>query len=88
MSGIWSAAFGTLAGLGVSTVFLLALFIGFCVLFNLPKLKPRGKGARVVRDLGEQLGGRPEYLLPDAPHGPADQLQTPELLEARQRKPA
>jgi hypothetical protein len=88
MSGIWSAAFGTLAGLGASTAFLLALIIGFCVLFNFPKLKPRGKRALVVRDLGERLGADPEYLAPDAPHGPADQLHTPELLEARQRKPA
>jgi hypothetical protein len=88
MSAIWSAAFGTLEGLAVSTLFLLALFIGFCVLFNFPKLKPRGKGALVVRDLGERLGTRPEYLSPDAPHGPADQLDTPELQEARQRKTA
>ena len=88
MSSIWPAAFGTLTGLAASTVFLLALFIGFCVLFNLPKLKPRGKRALVVRDLGERLGVHPEYLPPDAPHGPADQLHTPELLEARQRKPA
>ena len=44
MSAFWRAAFGTLEGILVSTAFLLALFIGFCVLFNLPKLKPRGKG--------------------------------------------
>jgi len=88
MSAFWRAAFGTLEGILVSTAFLLALFIGFCVLFNLPTLKPRGKGALVVRDLDERLGATPEYLHPDAPHGPADQLQTPELLEARQRKTA
>jgi hypothetical protein len=77
-----------LQGLGASTIFLLALFIGFCVLFNLRKLKPRGSRARVVRNLDERLGTAPEYLPPDAPRGPADQLQTPELLEAHRRKTA
>ena len=57
----------------VSLVVLLALLVGFCTLFVFPKLRrPRGE----------------MYLSPDAPHGPVDQLRTPELLESRARKSA
>lgn len=80
------AAFGTLQGLLVSTGVLLALFIGFCVLFNLPKLRASGRHSRVVRSLDEALGDTPQYLPPDAPRGVTDQLRTPELLEAARRK--
>ena len=83
------AAFGTLQGLLVSTGVLLALFIGFCVLFNLPKLRASGRHSRVVRSLDEALSDTPQrYLPPDAPRGRTDQLRTPELLEAEQRKTA
>ncbi len=81
-------ALGTLQGLIVSTVVLLTLFIGFCVLFNLPKLRPSGRRSRVVRNLDEALGHQTSYLSSDQPRGPVDQLQTPELLEARARKSA
>jgi len=77
---------GALQGFTVSSVFLLALFIGFCVLFNLRKLKPRGRGARVVRNLDERLGRTPKYLPPTVSRGPVDQLDTPELQEAQRRK--
>ena len=79
------AALGTLQGLLVSSAVLLAVFIGFCVILNLPKLRPSGRHSRVVRSLDEALGGRASYLPPDAPRGPADQLRTPELLEAKGR---
>ena len=80
-------ALGTLQGLLVSTGVLLALFVGFCVLFNLPKLRASGRHSRVVRSLDEALSDAPQqYLPPDAPRGRTDQLRTPELLEARQRK--
>lgn len=79
------AAFGTLQGLIVSTVVLLALFVGFCVLLNLPKLRPSGRHSRTVRSLDEALGRPQQYLPPDAPRGPVDQLRTPELLEAQSR---
>jgi hypothetical protein len=88
VSDLQRLAFGTIASLLVTSVFVLALFIGFCILFNLPKLKPRGPKARVVRNLDERLGDPPEYLPPTAPRGPADQLRTPELLEAERRKSA
>ena len=59
--------------LAVSIVVLLVLLVGFCTLFVFPKLRRRG---------GET------YFTPDAPHGPVDQLRTPELLESKARKSA
>ena len=88
MNGLLSGALGTVLGLTISSVVLLALFVGFCVLLNFPKLRPSGRRSRVVRSLDEALGRPEAYLPPDAPRGPADQLATPELLEARARKTA
>jgi hypothetical protein len=86
VSDLLRLVLGALQGFTVSSVFLLALFIGFCVLFNLRKLKPRGRGARVVRNLDERLGHTPKYLPPTVSRGPVDQLDTPELREAQRRK--
>lgn len=74
---------GALQGLGASTVFVLALFIGFCVVFGFTKLKrTAGGSATVIKSLDETITHRPmEYLLPSAPRGPTDQLHTPELME-------
>jgi acid phosphatase family membrane protein YuiD len=79
---------GTLQGLGASTVFVLALFIGFCVIFGFTKTKKTAGGhARVVKSLDERISHQPmAYLPPTAPRGPADQLHSPELLEAAARK--
>jgi acid phosphatase family membrane protein YuiD len=79
---------GALQGLGASTVFVLALFIGFCVVVGFTKLKrTAGGNATVIKSLDEVLSRRPmEYLKPSAPRGPADQLKAPELLEAAARK--
>ena len=88
LSRLWPGALMTLQGLLVSSVVLLTLFIGFCVLFNLPKLRSRRRGSRVFRSLDEAMGQPQTYLPPDAPRGPADQLRTPELLEAQARKSA
>ena len=83
-----SGAIGTLEGLAVSTVFLLVLFIGFCLLFNIPKLRASGRHSKVVRGLDELVGVPQHYLHADAPAGTVDQLHTPELLEAVRRKSA
>ena len=88
LASIAPGALGTLQGLLVSSGVLLALFLGFCVLFNLPKLRPSGRHSRVVRGLDEALGTPQTFLSPTAPHGTVDQLRTPELLEARARKTA
>ena len=85
---IQQLVFGTIQGLASSTVFVLLLFIGFCVLVGFTKLKKTaGGGARVVKSLDETISHRPmEYLKPSAPHGPIDQLRSPELLEGAVRK--
>ena len=78
--------FGT--AFGSSTVFVLVLFIGFCVAFGFFKtMKTKGGSARVVKSLDERISHQSMvYLAPSAPHGPADQLRAPELLEAAARK--
>jgi len=88
VSDVVAAALATLQGLLVSSAVVLALLAGFCLLFNLPKLRSSGRRSRIVRSLDEALGQRQTYLPPDAPRGPADQLRTPELLEAQSRKSA
>jgi len=83
-----SAALAALQGATVSTISLLVLFLGFCILLTLPKLRRAGRGSRVVRGLDEAAGIRQIYLPPDAPHGTVDQLHTPELLETAARNSA
>ena len=80
---IQQIAIGALQGLGASTAFVLALFIGFCVIVGFRKTKKTAGGAAVViKSLDERISHRPfEYLAPDAPRGPADQLKSPELAE-------
>jgi hypothetical protein len=78
---------GFLLGFGSSSVFVLALFIGFCVLFGFTKTKQTAGNAPVVKSLDEAVSRQPvHYLAPSAPRGPADQLKAPELLEAAQRR--
>ena len=79
---------GAVQGLASSTVFVLVLFIGFCVVVGFTKLKKTAGGrAMVVKSLDERLSLRPmTYLPPTAPRGPADQLKSPELAEAAARK--
>jgi len=81
-------ALGTLQGLGFSTVFVLVLFIGFCVVVGFTKTKKTAGGsATVVKSLDERISHKPMvYLRPNAPRGPADQLKAPELVEAAARK--
>ena len=79
---------GALSGLAATTLFLLVLFIGFCIVFGFPKVRRTGKASMVHRSLDEMVGQEQyaKYLPPDAPRGPADQLRTPELLEGAARK--
>ena len=75
---------GTLTGILSSTVFVLALFLGFCIMLGFPKLRPTaGRKSMTVRSLDETVGQEAyaRYMLPSAPHGPIDVLRTPELLE-------
>lgn len=75
---------GALTGLLSSTAFVLALFLGFCIILGFPKLRATaGRKSMVIRSLDERVGQErySEYLPPDAPRGPVDVLKTPELLE-------
>jgi hypothetical protein len=74
------------ASFGASTLFLLALLIGFSVALGFSKLRKTGGNTLTVRSLDEKLGGTARFLPPTAPRGPADQLATPELLEVASRK--
>ncbi len=83
-----NAALAALQGLTVSTFALLLIFLGFCLLFTLLKLRRAGPRSRVVRGIDEAAGIRQTYLSSNAPHGTVDQLRTPELLETAARKSA
>ena len=75
---------GTLMGLLWSTLFVLALFLGFCIILGFPKLRPTvGRKSMVIKSLEEKVGQEAfaRYLPYDAPRGPVDVLKTPELLE-------
>jgi hypothetical protein len=87
MSDALQIALGAVEGLLSSSVFVLVLFIGFCMLFGLTKLKKTIGNGSVVKSLDETITHTPMiYLKPGAPRGPADQLRSPELLEAAARK--
>jgi acid phosphatase family membrane protein YuiD len=77
MADALTLGFGFLKGFGVSTVFVLVLFIGFCVVVGFTKLKRTAGGdARVIKSLDERLSKQPMvYLPPTAPRGPADPLE-------------
>jgi hypothetical protein len=81
-------AIGALQGLASSTVVVLVLFIGFCVIVGFAKtMKTAGGKAMVVKSLDERISHQPMvYFAPTAPRGPADQLHAPELVEAAARK--
>ncbi len=79
---------GAVQGLVSSSVFVLVLFIGFCVVVGFTKLKKTAGGtAMVVKSLDERISHQPmNYLPPTAPRGPADQLKAPELVESASRQ--
>ena len=81
------ALLGTAVGLGSSTLFVLLLFIGFCVGVGLFKLQRTAGRGRVIKSLDEVITQQPaRYYSPSDPRGIADQLRTPELLELTERK--
>ena len=87
MNDAFQIAVGTLQGLASTTVFVLALFIGFCVVLGVTKTKKTAGGtAVVIKSLDERISRRPmAYLAPSAPRGPADQLKAPELMESSRK---
>jgi hypothetical protein len=79
---IQSVLVGALIGLGATTAFVVVLWVGFCVVFGFPKLRPGGRNTPTVRSLDEMMGGKATFLPPDAPRGRVDQLHAPELFHA------
>jgi len=76
MSDVQSIVVGVIQGLASSTVFVLVLFIGFCVVFGFTKTKRTSGEAPVVKSLDEALNHQSmHYLPPSAPRGPVDQLK-------------
>jgi len=77
VSDIVQLVIGAVQGLTVSAVFVLVLFIGFCVIVGFTKLKKTaGGGAVVIKSLDERLTHQPmAYLPPTAPRGHADPLE-------------
>jgi hypothetical protein len=88
MSDVQQLILGAIQGLASSTVFVLALMIGFCVVVGFTKLKKTAGGRiPVVKSLDEMITHQSMvYLPPSAPRGPIDQLKAPELLEAAARR--
>ena len=79
---------GFLQAFTASSLFILALFLGFCIIFGFPKLRSTlSPKSMVVKSLEEKVGQEAyvRYMPPDAPRGPIDVLKTPELIE-RARK--
>ena len=65
---------GTVMALTVSAVFILVLWIGFCVIIGFTKHRQSGPKTLILRSLDEVAGHRQTYFAPDAPRGPVDQL--------------
>lgn len=81
-----SLVLGALQGLATTTGFILALWIGFCVVLGFTKFRASGRGTRTFRGLDELVGKPSTFLSADTPRGRADQLHSPELMEAAARK--
>ena len=83
MSDAVVLAIDAVKGLTFSSLFVLALFIGFCILVGFTKTKRTAGEAPVIKSLDERMTHQPvAYLAPTAPRGPADQLRAPDLVEA------
>ena len=76
MSDLQSIVFGVIQGLASSTVFVLVLFIGFCVVVGFTKTKRTTGNAPVVKSLDEAVTHEAmTYLPPTTPRGNVDQLK-------------
>ena len=71
MAEIQQVVFSVVQGLASSTVFILALMIGFCVVVGFTKLKKTAGGVMVIKSLDEQVSHKPMEYLARRPQGPA-----------------
>lgn len=74
MNDFLNLTIGFIQGMGASVVFLLALFIGFTVLLNLPKFRRTSRKTMVIKSLDERIGEPIRFLPASTPRGPIDQL--------------
>ena len=87
MSDWMQILLGFVQGFLSSSVFVLVLFIGFCVAVGFFKTARTAGNAPVVKSLDEAVTRQAvAYMAPTDPRGPADQLKAPELLEAAARR--
>jgi hypothetical protein len=87
MSDAVQILLGFLQGFLSSSVFVLALFIGFCVAVGFFKTARTAGNTPVVKSLDEAVTHQAvAYMAPTDPRGPADQLKAPELVEAAARR--
>jgi hypothetical protein len=66
-------AVGAVQGVAGLAIFLLVAMIGFSLLMDLAKFRPT-RNSRTVKSLDELTGAPIQYLPPDVPRGPSDQL--------------
>ena len=64
---------GAVQGVGGIAIFLLVVMIGFSLLVDQTKFRPT-RNTRTVKSLDELVGAPIQYLPPDVPRGPSDQL--------------
>jgi hypothetical protein len=74
---IQNAVIGALTGILSSSLFILALFIGFCIIVGFTKTKRTAGGSSpVIKSLDEAVTRKAvDYLPPTAPRGHADPLK-------------
>lgn len=76
MSDLQPIIIGLVQGFLSSSLFILALFIGFCVVVGFTKTKRTSGNAPVVKSLDEAVTHQAvSYLPPTAPRGYVDQLK-------------
>jgi hypothetical protein len=73
LSDLVTLIVGAVQGVGGIAIFLLVVMIGFCLLLDSTKFRPT-RNSRTVKSLDELTGAPIQYLPPDVPRGPSDQL--------------
>ncbi|HZR24810.1 MAG TPA: hypothetical protein VFA59_14545 [Vicinamibacterales bacterium] len=83
LTDIQPIVIGFVQGFLSSSVFILVLFIGFCVVVGFTKTKRTSGNAPVVKNLDEAVNHHAiNYLQPSDPRGPIDQLKGATLKSA------
>jgi predicted lipid-binding transport protein (Tim44 family) len=73
LSDLVTLLVGAVQGVGGIALFLLIAMIGFCLLLDMTKFRPT-RNSRTVKSLDELTGAPIQYLPPNVPRGPSDQL--------------